>query len=145
MAVVHSARQKRERLVVVGAGMAGLKLVEELVELCPGRYDIAMIGAEPRPAYNRVLLSGVLAGDVGNEDIELRPPTWYAEKGIELLTGAACTTLCSAAREVMLSTGTSVAYDRLVIATGSLALRLPMAGLPHPHSLRKYSPFVTGT
>ena len=64
--------------------MAGLKLVEELVELCPGRYDIAMIGAEPRPAYNRVLLSGVLAGDVGNEDIELRSPTWYAEKGIEL-------------------------------------------------------------
>ena len=132
MAVVHSARQKRERLVVVGAGMAGLKLVEELVELCPRRYDIAMIGAEPRPAYNRVLLSGVLAGDVGNEDIELRPPTWYAEKGIELLTGAACTTLCSAAREVMLSTGTSVAYDRLVIATGSLALRLPMAGRDLP-------------
>src|SRR5881394_2903467 len=80
--------------------MAGLKLVEELVELCPRRYDIAMIGAEPRPAYNRVLLSGVLAGDVGNEDIELRSPTWYAEKGIELLTGAACTTLCSAARDL---------------------------------------------
>ena len=55
------------------------------------------------------------------QDIELRPPTWYAEKGIELLTGAACTALRSAAREVMLSTGTSIAYDRLVLATGSLA------------------------
>src|SRR5256885_7078815 len=132
MAVVHSARQKRERLAVVGAGMAGLKLTEELVELCPGRYDIAMIGAEPRPAYNRVLLSGVLAGDVGNEDIELRPPTWYAEKGIELLTGAACTTLRAAAREVMLATGTPIAYDRLVLATGSLALRLPIAGRDLP-------------
>jgi nitrite reductase (NADH) large subunit len=47
--VLAATEQKRERLVVVGAGMAGLKLVEELVELCPGRYDIAMIGAEPRP------------------------------------------------------------------------------------------------
>ena len=130
--VLAATEQKRERLVVVGAGMAGLKLVEELVELCPGRYDIAMIGAEPRPAYNRVLLSGVLAGDVGNEDIELRSPTWYAEKGIELLAGAACTTLRSAAREVMLATGTSVAYDRLVLATGSLALRLPIAGRDLP-------------
>ncbi len=125
-------RQARERLVVVGAGMAGLKLVEELVELCPGRYDIAMIGAEARPAYNRVLLSGVLAGEAAERDIELRPPTWYAEKGIELLTGAACTTLRSAAREVVLSTGTSIAYDRLVLATGSLALRLPIAGRDLP-------------
>ncbi len=56
-------QRKRERLLVVGAGMAGLKLVEELVELCPGRYDIAMVGAEARPAYNRVLLSSLLAGD----------------------------------------------------------------------------------
>jgi nitrite reductase (NADH) large subunit len=132
MAVIHSARQKRERLVVVGAGMAGLKLVEELVELCPGRYDIAMIGAEARPAYNRVLLSGVLAGEAAERDIELRPPAWYAEKGIELLTGAACTTLRSAAREVMLSTGASIAYDRLVLATGSLAVRLPIAGRDLP-------------
>jgi nitrite reductase (NADH) large subunit len=69
---------------------------------------------------------------VGNEDIELRSPTWYAEKGIKLLTGAACTTLCSAAREVMLATGTPIAYDRLVLATGSLALRLPIAGRDLP-------------
>ena len=47
MAVVHSARQKRERLVVVGCGMAALKLVEELAELCPGGYEITMVGSEP--------------------------------------------------------------------------------------------------
>jgi nitrite reductase (NADH) large subunit len=130
--VLAGTEHKRERLVVVGAGMAGLKLVEELLELCPGRYDIAMIGAEARPAYNRVLLSGVLAGEAAERDIELRPPAWYAEKGIELLTGAACTTLRSAAREVMLSTGASIAYDRLVLATGSLAVRLPIAGRDLP-------------
>ena len=62
---VSAEQRKRERLLVVGAGMAGLKLVEELVELCPGRYDITMVGAEARPAYNRVLLSSLLAGDAG--------------------------------------------------------------------------------
>jgi nitrite reductase (NADH) large subunit len=119
---------KRQRLLVVGAGMAGLKLVEELVEVCPGRYEITMVGAEARPAYNRVLLSGVLAGDTAEGDIELRSPAWYAEKDIELLTGVQCTALRPAAREVVLSTGASIAYDRLVLATGSLALRLPIAG-----------------
>jgi nitrite reductase (NADH) large subunit len=125
-------RHTRERLLVVGCGMAGLKLVEELVELCPGRYDIIMIGAEARPAYNRVLLSGVLAGDTAERDIELRPSAWYTEKGIELLTGTACTCLRPTARQVALSTGTSVAYDKLVLATGSLALRLPIAGRDLP-------------
>lgn len=132
MAMLHSDRQKRERLVVVGCGMGGLKLVEELIELCPGRYAITLIGAEARPAYNRVLLSGVLAGDAAERDIELRPAAWYAEHGIELLTGAACTNLRPDAREVMLATGASIAYDRLVLATGSLALRLPVAGRDLP-------------
>ena len=81
----------RERLVVVGAGMAGLKLVEDVCELCPGRYDITMICQEGRAAYNRVLLSSLLAGDAQEQDIELRPAAWYAEKNVELLTGVACT------------------------------------------------------
>ncbi len=121
-------QRKRERLVVVGAGMAGLKLVEELTELSPGRYDIVMIGREPRPAYNRVLLSGMLAGDAVESDIELRPLAWYAERGIELLTGVACAALHPAEREVSLATGAPIAYDRLVLATGSTALRLPIRG-----------------
>ena len=73
MVLAIAEQRKRERLLVVGAGMAGLKLVEEVVELCPGRYDIAMIGAEARPAYNRVLLSSLLAGDAAEGDIALRP------------------------------------------------------------------------
>src|SRR5205814_9181454 len=101
MAVVPSARQKRERLVVVGAGMAGLKLVEELVELCPGRYDIAMVGAEARPAYNRVLLSSLLAGDAGDGDVALRSRVWYAENAIELLTGTEGAALRPALRQVV--------------------------------------------
>ena len=84
MAAIDLARHTRERLLVVGAGMAGLKLVEEVVELSPGRYDIAMIGAEAHPAYNRVLLSSLLAGDAAEGDIALRPAGWYADHGIEL-------------------------------------------------------------
>jgi nitrite reductase (NADH) large subunit len=128
MSVAHLEPQTSERLLVVGAGMAGLKLVEELVELCPGRYEITMVGAESRPAYNRVLLSGLLAGDATEQDISLRPPSWYAENGIELLTGTECSALHPAARSVALSTGASLAYDRLVLATGSLAVHLPIAG-----------------
>jgi nitrite reductase (NADH) large subunit len=120
--------RKRERLVVVGAGMAGLKLVEEISELCPERYQIVMIGSEPRPAYNRVLLSGVLAGDAAEADVELRPAAWYAEKGIELLTSVECTGLHPAGRKVVLSTDATVAYDRLVLATGSASVRLPIPG-----------------
>src|SRR5215813_177715 len=89
-AVVGQTRA-RERLVVVGAGMAALRLVEELVALCPERYRITMVGAEARPAYNRMLLSSLLAGDATEADIELRPPAWYTHHRIELLTGVACT------------------------------------------------------
>ena len=124
--------RKPERLVVIGAGMAGLKLVEELVELCPGRDEITMVGAEARPAYNRVLLSNLLAGDAGEGDIRLRPASWYAEKGIELLTEAECIELRPADRRVTLRTGTSLAYDRLVLATGSTAVRLPIPGRELP-------------
>jgi nitrite reductase (NADH) large subunit len=126
------ARPGRERLLVVGAGMAGLKLMEELVELCPGRYEITMVGAEARPAYNRVLLSSLLAGDAAEADTALRPATWYADNGIELLTGTECMALCSAERKMILRTGASLAYDRLALATGSTAMRLPVPGRDLP-------------
>jgi nitrite reductase (NADH) large subunit len=108
--------------------MAALRLVEELVALCPDRYRITMVGAEARPAYNRMLLSSLLAGDATEADIELRPPAWYAHHRIELLTGVACTALDSSERVVALSNGASLAYDRLVLATGSRPLRLPVSG-----------------
>jgi nitrite reductase (NADH) large subunit len=53
----------RERLVVIGNGMAGCRAVEEILKRDPGRYDITMFGAEPRPNYNRIMLSPVLAGE----------------------------------------------------------------------------------
>ena len=79
----------RERLLVVGNGMAGLKLVEDVLAVDPGRFDITVVGAEPEAAYNRVLLSSLLAGEIGAEDVGLKSRAWYGDRGIALKTGAA--------------------------------------------------------
>ncbi|WP_020185633.1 FAD-dependent oxidoreductase [Methylopila sp. 73B] len=118
----------RERLVVVGAGMASLRLLEELKAACPGRYAVTVLGAEPEPAYNRVLLSSLLAGEASDEDLAFKDRAWYAANGYRLLTGAAVQAVDAAARRVTLKDGRAFAYDRLVLATGSEAIRLPLPG-----------------
>ena len=62
-----------EPLVIVGNGMAAMRLVEELARRALGRYAIAVVGEEPRLAYNRILLSSVLAQEISREQIELKP------------------------------------------------------------------------
>ena len=114
--------------MVVGGGMAALKLVEELIEYCPGRYEIVVAAKEQHPPYNRVLLSSLLAGEAQEADIELRPASWYGEKGVQLLGGVEASGLRPARQEVVLSNGTRLGYDRLVLATGSKAIRLPVPG-----------------
>jgi nitrite reductase (NADH) large subunit len=121
------ARQ-RERLVVVGNGMAGLRLLEEVAALAPGRFDITAIGAEPEPAYNRVLLSALLAGEIGAGDVAMRSRAWYAEHGIALRTGEPAVGLDSVPRRVLLRGGDSVSFDRCVLATGSEPIRLAVPG-----------------
>ncbi|GBD47376.1 NAD(P)/FAD-dependent oxidoreductase [Methylopila sp. Yamaguchi] len=118
----------RERLVVVGAGMASLRLLEELKAACPGRYAVTVIGAEPEPAYNRVLLSSLLAGEANDEDLAFRDRAWYAANGYRLLTGAPAQAIDPSTRRVTLKDGRAFAYDRLVLATGSEAIRLPLPG-----------------
>ena len=71
---------RRQRLVVVGNGMAGMRTVEELLARAPDRYDITVIGAEPHPNYNRILLSSVLAGDKSIDEIVINPLDWYRER-----------------------------------------------------------------
>ncbi len=117
--------RSRSRLVVVGNGMASLKLLEEVEAGC---FDITVIGAEPEPAYNRVLLSSVLAGDTSLDDIRFRDRAWYAGRCMTLLTGDPVTALRPARNEVVLKSGQRLGYDRLVLATGSEAIRLPVPG-----------------
>ena len=120
--------RRRERLLVVGGGMAALKLVEELVEQCPGRYEIVVAAKEQHPPYNRVLLSSLLAREAQEADIELRPAAWYGEKGVLLLGGVEVSALRPARQEIVLFNGARLGYDRLVLATGSKAIRLPVPG-----------------
>jgi nitrite reductase (NADH) large subunit len=77
----------RERLVLIGNGMAGCRAVEEILERDPDRYSIVIFGAEPRVNYNRIMLSPVLAGEKSFEDIVINSADWYAANGIELVAG----------------------------------------------------------
>src|SRR4051812_18408762 len=121
-----------ERLVIVGMGMAAARLVDELTAKALGRYSIAVIGAEPRRAYNRVLLSSLLAGEVAEADIELKPASWWRERGVTTIYGRKVARIDRDVRRVVLDDGAMVAYDRLVLATGSDAIRLPLPGADLP-------------
>jgi nitrite reductase (NADH) large subunit len=128
MARARLAGLRRERLLVIGGGMAACRLVEELIRLAPDRYDIALVGKEPHHPYNRVLLSSFLAGEAQPGDLALRPPPWYAEHGVEVMCGHTAVAIDAAAHRVELDHGERLAYDRLVLATGSNAIRLPVPG-----------------
>ena len=117
-----------EPLVIVGNGMAAARLVDELAKAALGRYAIAVIGDEPRLAYNRVLLSSVLAGETASHDIELRPADWWRDRGVTLKYGCAVTEIDVGRRELKIANEESIAFSRLVLATGSTPLRLNVAG-----------------
>jgi ferredoxin-nitrate reductase len=134
-AIVGSPR----RVVVIGTGMSGLTVVEELLRRRPaGSWRIVMLGEEPGPAYNRILVSKLLAGSCGPGDLVLRPPAWYAQHGVDLRGGCPAVAIDPAAREVTDVAGERHPYDALVVATGSRAAVPPIRGaeLPHVRTLR---------
>lgn len=118
----------KQRLVVVGNGMAGIRTVEELLALAPDLYDITVFGAEPHTNYNRILLSPVLAGEQTLQDIVLNDEDWYARNGIRLLRNCKVTRVDRARRIVQAEDGTEAPYDRLLLATGSNPFILPVPG-----------------
>jgi nitrite reductase (NADH) large subunit len=123
----------RMRLVVIGNGMAGMRTVEELMKLGGvGQYDVTVFGAEPHVNYNRILLSSVLAGDKSVDDIVIHPREWYAKHGVELIPGDPVVEIDREQRTVTSTSGRRVAYDRLLIATGSKPLAPPIPGLGLP-------------
>ncbi|HVI68432.1 MAG TPA: FAD-dependent oxidoreductase [Bradyrhizobium sp.] len=127
-----------EPLVIVGNGMAAVRLVDELVTTALGRYAIAVIGEEPRLAYNRVLLSSVLAGETASHDIELKPAAWWRDRGVTLKYGCRATEIDVGRRELKIEGDESIEFSRLVLATGSSPLRLnvPGAELNGVHTFR---------
>jgi nitrite reductase (NADH) large subunit len=123
---------KRQRLVMVGNGMAGVRTLEELLKIAPDLYDITVFGAEPHPNYNRILLSPVLAGEQTMDDIILNDWAWYTDHGITLHAGWTVTRVDRVKRVVHATNATgesiSAGYDRLVMATGSNPFILPIPG-----------------
>ena len=122
----------KRKLVVIGNGMAGIKAVEELLDRAPDHYHITVFGAEPHGNYNRILLSPVLAGEKTIADIMLNDRDWYEEHGITLHTGVAVTHIDRRRKLVICEDGTEAPYDRLLIATGSNPIVLPIPGTDLP-------------
>ena len=122
----------KQKLVLVGNGMAGVRALEELLKLDARLYDITVFGAEPHPNYNRILLSPVLAGEQTLDEIILNTREWYAENGIALHTGKKVVKIDRAARKVVADDGSEAAYDRLILATGSHPYIPPLPGKDLP-------------
>ena len=119
---------EKPSLVVIGNGMAGMRTVEELLKLAPDMYRITVFGAEPHGNYNRILLSPVLAGEKSVDDIMLHTRAWYAERGIVLHAGDPVVRIDRRRRIVHAASGLAVAYDRLLVATGSKPFIVPVPG-----------------
>ncbi|MEJ3743736.1 FAD-dependent oxidoreductase [Actinomycetes bacterium KLBMP 9797] len=118
------------KVVIVGYGMAGSRLAAEL----RGRtadLKISVLGAERHRAYNRIMLSSVLAGKVGEHDVEI---TEAAGHGIDLRPGVTVTAIDRANQTLTTADGELIEYDHLVLATGSHALVPPLSGID-PHDL----------
>lgn len=118
----------RERLVVIGNGMAGCRAVEEILARDGDRYAITIFGAEPRVNYDRIMLSPVLAGEKSFEEIIINDQSWYDDNGIELVSGDKIIAIKRDAQEVVSESGRTISYDRLLIATGSDPFIIPLPG-----------------
>jgi len=122
---------KDQHLVVIGNGMAAIRLVEELARR-KAPWRVTVIGDEVGPAYNRILLSAVLEGSHPAEELRLKDGSWYAESGVELISGVRVVRIDREDRVVCLADDRLVPYDRLVLATGSVPALPPIRGLVTP-------------
>src|SRR3954464_6561960 len=122
----------KQKLVVIGNGMAGIRTVEVLPGRGPDLHDITVFGSEPYGNYNRILLSPVLAGEKTVNDIMLNTEQWYEDNGITLRKGEMIEMIDRRTCEVVTADGARVPYDRLLIATGSNPIMLPLPGKDLP-------------
>ncbi|HZW86739.1 MAG TPA: FAD-dependent oxidoreductase, partial [Gallionella sp.] len=123
---------KKTRLVVIGNGMAGIRTLEELLKMSADEFDITVFGAEPQPNYNRILLSPVLSGEMTFQDTMLNDWSWYEQNHVTLHAGKLITKIDRKRCVVETDDGVVVPYDRLLIATGSNPIMLPIPGMNLP-------------
>jgi len=122
----------KQRLVMIGNGMAGVRTLEELLKLAPDTYDITVFGAEPYGNYNRIMLSPLLAKEKVLSEIMLNDFDWYKENKITLHAGKQVTQIDRVRRCVVAKDGTEAPYDRLLVATGSDPFLIPVPGANLP-------------
>src|SRR3990172_6681418 len=110
------SRMLKEKLVLVGNGMAGVRTLEEGLKMMPEKFDISVFGAEPYANYNRILLSPVLTGDKTIDEIMLNDEQWCVDNRITLYKGKQVVKIDRRRRVVIAADGTSAEYDRLILA-----------------------------
>ncbi|MBY6046237.1 nitrite reductase large subunit NirB [Vannielia litorea] len=116
-----------EKLVVIGAGMASGRMLENLFELAPDAFDVTLFNAEPRGNYNRIMLSPVLSGEKSYEEIVTHDAAWYEQHGVTCRFGERVTAI-DRDRKVVIALNGEVPYDKLVLGTGSSAFIIPCPG-----------------
>jgi nitrite reductase (NADH) large subunit len=120
----------RQRLVVIGNGMAGARAVEEILARGGADlFDIVMFGEEPYGNYNRILLSNVVNGAQEASDIFLNSLAWYTENNVRLHAGIKALSIDRVGRHVVGTCGIVEDYDKLIIATGSRAFIPPIKNI----------------
>jgi nitrite reductase (NADH) large subunit len=118
----------KQRLVVIGNGMAPGRALEKLFERAPDAYDVTIFNAEPRVNYDRIMLSPLLTGEKTFEQIVIHGDGWYVKHGVTLFKGASVTEIDRNAKTVTTARGMTAPYDKLLIATGSLPIIIPVPG-----------------
>jgi len=118
----------KERLVVIGNGMVGARVVEEILSRDRDRFQITMFGDEPYGNYNRILLSNVLNGSQSEREIFMNPLAWYERNGVRLHAGVRATEIDRERQVVRGADGIEEGYDWLILATGSRPFVPPMEG-----------------
>ncbi|MBU3029537.1 nitrite reductase large subunit NirB [Paracoccus marinaquae] len=121
----------KRKLVVIGAGMASGRMLEQLFELDPDAYEVTLFNGEPRGNYNRLMLSPVLSGEKTYEDIVTHGDDWYAAHGVDCRFGEPVVRI-DREKRVVHSNRSSAEYDALVIATGSAPFIIPVVGKELP-------------
>ncbi|GAA5004907.1 nitrite reductase small subunit NirD [Acinetobacter puyangensis] len=123
-----ATQQSKHKMILVGNGLAGMRCLEDLLDIAPDLYEITVIGEEPWGNYNRIMLSPVLSGEKTIEQIMLHSPEWYQEKNIRFIGGDLAVRIDRRNKTVMTKSGLEVPYDRLILATGSRPFMPPIKG-----------------
>lgn len=118
----------KQKLVMIGNGMAGIRTIEELISRDANRYDITVVGKEPYPNYNRIMLSNILQNKMTVEETIMNSYEWYEENHITLINDDPVEKVDRQSKKIITQKGIELEYDICIFATGSKAFVLPIEG-----------------